>query len=148
MNSQSSEFDKEGDPKPSKYSSKSLLKSLTSTNKSSKWDPTHVKCLCDKPATIETRHSMKLLPSIPEMSENSSSKRDKPKKIVFGEPPSTSSREDVVDTRKSMSSKIRVCVPRGKDIDMTVCPHYEDKATSVSRSVHYHLEGVRFVVLH
>lgn len=112
-----------------------------------KREPTYTKCLCDNAPTIETKHSMKLLPSIPEISENSSSKRDKPKKINFEEPLTTSSREDLVETKKNVSSKIRMCVPRRNDIDVTVCPHYEDKATSLSRSDIKYLIGDAWVII-
>ncbi|KAJ8953680.1 hypothetical protein NQ314_007288 [Rhamnusium bicolor] len=96
-------------------------------------------CMCDSPAIIETKHSMKVLPSIPEISENSSTKKEdswknRSRRISFEHPLATSSLEDVSATHMdSMSSKIKVCVPKLSDAQVTLCPHYSDKGTSLSR---------------
>ncbi|XP_018568106.1 uncharacterized protein LOC108908531 [Anoplophora glabripennis] len=134
----SSEFDKEETRKTGKKCTpKSLLKSFTFADKCSKKEPYGRTCFCDGPPTIDPKHSLKLLPSIPEMSENSSSKRDdriklsgKSRKISFNKSLCPSSRED--NDMEKNKSKIRICVPRLADVDVTACPRYDDKAVSLS----------------
>lgn len=139
----SSEFDKEDRKNETQGTSKCFLKSFTFADKCFKKDHPYGKtCYCDGPPVIAPKHSMKLLPSIPEISENSSSKRDdranhsvKSKRISFDKPHLfTSSKEDITDPRKNMS-KMRICVPKMTDVDVTVCPRYADKAVSFSRFV-------------
>ncbi|KAJ8917268.1 hypothetical protein NQ315_002285 [Exocentrus adspersus] len=146
--SMSSEFDKIYKEEETKHTKKSRSFKF-STKSASKQDKNY--CACDEPATIDHKHSMKVLPSIPEMSENSSRREDwtsqqqqsnnKQRKITFDAPLATSSVDDVREAKKKVvAPKMRVCVPRmgdihlGEDVDLTICPAYEDKATSLSSS--------------
>ncbi|KAJ8939331.1 hypothetical protein NQ318_005692 [Aromia moschata] len=90
-------------------------------------------CICDGCAIIDTKHSMKVLPSIPEMSEDSSMKRvgSKSRRISF-EPLATSSKEEF-EVNAGRASKRKICVSDLKDVDLGQCA-YLDKATSASSS--------------
>lgn len=118
--STSSEYDSEKSRKKQKKSSR------MSSNKSIRSAP----CVCPKtsdgPAIIDTKHSMKVLPSIAEISEQSAAKEQSFRKISFADESGISS---------SDGGGIKICAPPWAQRPNTVpCPKFSDKGTSYTSS--------------